>query len=139
MIGEVLIVIGAVLTLLSAVGVVRFPDALSRMHALTKASTVGFGLVAIGACLNLTNANDITSVLLAAGAADPHAAGGSNADRALHVLGAPHPCPTRWWRRTAGRGRARRALASETPSAEVEGATRSRPRPGGVNPGHMRW
>ncbi len=67
MIGEVLIVIGAALTLLSAVGVVRFPDALSRMHALTKASTIGFGLVAIGACLNLTNANDFTSVLLAAG------------------------------------------------------------------------
>ena len=67
MIGEVLIVIGAALTLVSAVGVVRFPDALSRMHALTKASTIGFGFVAIGACLNLTNANDYTSVLLAAG------------------------------------------------------------------------
>jgi multicomponent Na+:H+ antiporter subunit G len=67
MIGNVLMVAGAVLTLISAVGVVRFPDALSRMHALTKASTVGFGLIAIGACLNLTNANDITSVLLAAG------------------------------------------------------------------------
>jgi len=67
MIGEVIVLFGAVLTLLSAIGVVRFPDALSRMHALTKASTVGFGLIAIGACLNMTNANDITSVLLAAG------------------------------------------------------------------------
>jgi multicomponent Na+:H+ antiporter subunit G len=65
-IGEILILIGAALTLLSAIGVVRFPDALTRMHALTKASTVGFGFVAIGACLNLTNANDYTSVLLAA-------------------------------------------------------------------------
>jgi len=67
MIGEAIVLCGAVLTLLSAIGVVRFPDALSRMHALTKASTVGFGLIAIGACLNMTNANDITSVLLAAG------------------------------------------------------------------------
>jgi multicomponent Na+:H+ antiporter subunit G len=66
MIGETLILIGAALTLVSAVGVVRFPDALSRMHALSKASTVGFGFVAIGACLELTNANDYTSVLLAA-------------------------------------------------------------------------
>src|SRR5690606_20832134 len=66
-IGEVIILAGAVLTLLSAIGVVRFTDALSRMHALTKASTVGFVLVAIGACLLLDNANDITSVLLAAG------------------------------------------------------------------------
>ena len=67
MIGEAIVLCGAVLTLLSAIGVVRFPDALSRMHALTKASTVGFGLIAIGACINMTNANDITSVLLAAG------------------------------------------------------------------------
>lgn len=67
MIGNVVVLVGALLTLVSAIGVVRFPDALARMHALTKASTVGFGLVAIGACLNLENANDITSVLLAAG------------------------------------------------------------------------
>jgi multicomponent Na+:H+ antiporter subunit G len=65
-IGETIVLCGALLTLVSAIGVVRFPDALSRMHALTKASTVGFGLIAIGACLNMTNANDITSVLLAA-------------------------------------------------------------------------
>ena len=51
MIGEAMMLVGALLTLLAAVGVSRFPDALSRMHALTKASTVGFGLVAIGACL----------------------------------------------------------------------------------------
>ena len=63
----VIVLGGAVLTLLAAIGVVRFPDALTRMHALTKASTVGFGLIAIGSCLNMTNANDITSVLLAAG------------------------------------------------------------------------
>ena len=66
MIGETIVLCGALLTLVSAIGVVRFPDALSRMHALTKASTVGFGLIAIGACLNMTNANDITSVMLAA-------------------------------------------------------------------------
>jgi multicomponent Na+:H+ antiporter subunit G len=67
MIGEVIVLGGALLTLVAAIGVVRFADALARMHALTKASTVGFGLIAIGACLNMTNANDITSVLLAAG------------------------------------------------------------------------
>jgi multicomponent Na+:H+ antiporter subunit G len=65
-IGELLALAGALLTLLSAVGVVRFPDALTRMHALTKASTVGLGLVAIGAALVLPTANDITSALLAA-------------------------------------------------------------------------
>ena len=67
MIGEAIMLAGAVLTLLAAVGVLRFPDALTRMHALTKASTVGFGLVAIGAALELPTANDVTSALLAFG------------------------------------------------------------------------
>ena len=67
MIGDAIILLGAVLTLISAIGVVRFPDPLTRMHALTKASTIGFVLVALGACINMSNANDVTSVLLAAG------------------------------------------------------------------------
>lgn len=67
MIGEALALAGALLTLLAAIGVVRFPDVLARMHALTKASTVGFVLVAVGAALNLPTANDSTSALLAAG------------------------------------------------------------------------
>src|SRR5829696_1927298 len=49
--------------LLGGIGVLRFPDALARMHALTKASTVGVVLVAIGAAVVLTSANDITSAL----------------------------------------------------------------------------
>jgi multicomponent Na+:H+ antiporter subunit G len=65
--GQVLALAGAVLTLLSAVGVVRFGDVLSRMHALSKASTVGFVLVAVGAALALDTANDVTTALLAAG------------------------------------------------------------------------
>ena len=44
-------------------GVVRFPDVLSRMHALTKASTIGVVLVAVGAAFVLPTANDITSAL----------------------------------------------------------------------------
>lgn len=67
MIGEILILLGAVLTLLSAIGVLRFPDALSRMHSLTKASTVGFVFMAIGTATELTTTNDVTSALLAAG------------------------------------------------------------------------
>ncbi len=65
-VGHVVALAGAVLTLVAAIGVVRFPDALSRMHALTKASTVGLTLVAVGATFVLPTANDITSALLAA-------------------------------------------------------------------------
>lgn len=61
--GAAIALVGAVLVLIGAVGVVRFPDALARMHALTKASTLGVVLVAIGAAFVLRNANDVTSAV----------------------------------------------------------------------------
>ncbi len=66
MIGEILALVGAILVLLAAVGVVRFGDALARMHALAKASTLGVLLILAGAAVNLRDLNDITSVALAA-------------------------------------------------------------------------
>ena len=66
MIGELFALAGAILVLLSAVGVVRFDDVLARMHALAKASTLGILLILAGVAINLHDLNDITSVLLAA-------------------------------------------------------------------------
>ncbi len=66
MIGELLALIGATLVLLAAVGVVRFDDALARLHALAKASTLGVLLILVGVAVNLRNLNDLTSVALAA-------------------------------------------------------------------------
>lgn len=63
--GPFLALVGSSLTLFAAIGVVRFPDVLARMHALTKASTTGLVLVLLGGALTLTNVNDITSLLLA--------------------------------------------------------------------------
>lgn len=65
MIGEVLGLAGALLILVSAIGVVRFDDVLARLHALAKASTLGIILVLAGAAINLDHINDITSVVLA--------------------------------------------------------------------------
>lgn len=65
MTGEFLAFVGAVLILLSAIGVVRFSDPLARLHALAKASTLGVLLVLTGAAINLRDLNDITSVVLA--------------------------------------------------------------------------
>jgi multicomponent Na+:H+ antiporter subunit G len=65
-IGEFLALVGAMLVLLAAVGVVRFGDALARLHALAKASTLGVLLILIGAAVNLRDLNDLTSVALAA-------------------------------------------------------------------------
>jgi multicomponent Na+:H+ antiporter subunit G len=66
MIGELLSLVGAVLVLLAALGVLRFDDPLARMHALAKASTLGILLVLAGAAINLHTVNDVTSVVLAA-------------------------------------------------------------------------
>lgn len=66
MIGELLALVGAVLVLLAALGVLRFGDPLARMHALAKASTLGLVLILAGAAVNLHTVNDITSVVLAA-------------------------------------------------------------------------
>jgi multicomponent Na+:H+ antiporter subunit G len=49
----VLAIAGATLVLLAAVGVLRFPDLYSRMHAATKATVVGLVLVAIAGALTV--------------------------------------------------------------------------------------
>lgn len=41
----VLLILGAVFTLLAAIGVVRLPDLYTRMHAASKAGVVGGGLI----------------------------------------------------------------------------------------------
>ncbi len=63
--GPFIALLGSVLTLLSAIGVVRFPSVLARMHALTKASTVGLVLVLVGGAFSLDDTNAITSLVLA--------------------------------------------------------------------------
>jgi multicomponent Na+:H+ antiporter subunit G len=54
LISGVLALLGSTFTLLAGVGVLRFPDTLSRMHAATKATTLGFLLVVTGAVIQLS-------------------------------------------------------------------------------------
>lgn len=42
---------GCFFFLAGAVGLVRFPDVLTRLHALTKADNVGLGMIALGSML----------------------------------------------------------------------------------------
>lgn len=44
----VLVSLGAIFFLAGTVGLLRFPDALCRLHALTKADNLGLGLIALG-------------------------------------------------------------------------------------------
>lgn len=65
MLGEALVLAGALFVLLAGIGGLRFPDALARMHALAKGSTLGLLLILGGAALNLATVNDVTSAVLA--------------------------------------------------------------------------
>ena len=43
----VLIIVGSIFALVAAIGLLRLPDVYSRMHAATKAGTLGSGLMMI--------------------------------------------------------------------------------------------
>lgn len=61
----VLFVSGGLLTLAAAVGVLRFPDVLTRMHAATKPQVLGLLLVLAGAALHLRTSVDVWMLILA--------------------------------------------------------------------------
>lgn len=61
----VLVLAGSTLSVTAAIGVVRFPDTLSRMHAATKPQTLGLLLVLAGAAIRLRGNIDIGMLILA--------------------------------------------------------------------------
>lgn len=55
---------GGVLSLVAGVGLVRFPDLLSRMHASTKPQVLGLLLVLLAVGLRLERAGHVTALFL---------------------------------------------------------------------------
>ena len=53
LVGAVLLLLGCLLSLVAAIGVLRLPDLLTRMHAATKPQVLGLLLVALGLALVL--------------------------------------------------------------------------------------
>ncbi|MBP3088453.1 cation:proton antiporter [Corynebacterium sp. sy017] len=53
------IFLGAIFVLSAAVGLVRFKDSLSRVHAITKPQTLGLVLTVIGALLRLLSVPEV--------------------------------------------------------------------------------
>ncbi len=51
-----LIAIGALFFIAGSVGVLRFPDVYTRLHALTKADNLGLGFVVLGLALRADSA-----------------------------------------------------------------------------------
>ncbi|SCE74767.1 multisubunit sodium/proton antiporter, MrpG subunit [Micromonospora coriariae] len=60
------LVAGALLGLAAGIGVLRFPDALSRMHAATKPQVLGVLLLLLGIMLRLRSRTDFGMILLVA-------------------------------------------------------------------------
>lgn len=65
-VGAVLLLAGVSLTVVAGVGLVRFPDVFSRMHAATKPATLGLLLVCVGAALVMDDGSDRAKLLLVA-------------------------------------------------------------------------
>lgn len=60
----VLIVVGAVFTMLAGIGTLRFRDVYARMHPAAKGPTLGLLLVAVGAGLELRTAGAVLGLAL---------------------------------------------------------------------------
>jgi multicomponent Na+:H+ antiporter subunit G len=52
------VVAGAVFFMAGTVGLLRFPDSLTRLHALTKADNLGLGLVVLGLLPQVSSPRD---------------------------------------------------------------------------------
>ena len=65
-VSAVLLLLGVLLALAAAIGLLRFPDLFSRMHAATKPATLGLLLIAVGAALRMEEGSDAAKLLLVA-------------------------------------------------------------------------
>lgn len=61
---SVLLLLGVAFALLAGLGLLRFPDVFSRMHAATKPATLGLLCVVLGAALQMEDGSDAVKLLL---------------------------------------------------------------------------
>jgi multicomponent Na+:H+ antiporter subunit G len=59
----VMVVVGAGFSLIAAIGLVRLPDVYTRMHAASKAGTVGSGVILLALAIHADDAATITRAL----------------------------------------------------------------------------
>jgi multicomponent Na+:H+ antiporter subunit G len=62
--GAVLLVLGALLALLAAIGLQRFDDVFARMHSATKPATLGLMLVLGGSALVISSPGAVAKLVL---------------------------------------------------------------------------
>lgn len=66
-VAAVSVVAGAVVALIAAIGVLRYPDARTAMHAATKPATLGVLLCAFGAVISADGLSTVTKVVVIVG------------------------------------------------------------------------
>lgn len=66
-VGAILIFIGSLFAVVSAIGLIRFPDVYTRSHAATKSSTLGVLLTLTGALIYIWESQNYFSVRLVLG------------------------------------------------------------------------
>jgi multicomponent Na+:H+ antiporter subunit G len=59
-----LLIAGAIFYLAGTIGLLRFPDVYTRLHALTKADNVGLGLIVLGLSVQAESWNTAGKLLL---------------------------------------------------------------------------
>lgn len=67
LIGAILILLGSILSVISAIGMIRFPDVYTRAHAATKTTTLAVMLTLLGAFLYFWLSEAFISVRLILG------------------------------------------------------------------------
>jgi multicomponent Na+:H+ antiporter subunit G len=60
------LIVGSLLALIAGIGLVRFPDVLTRMHAATKPQTLGVLLILLGLALRVEDRRVLAVIALAA-------------------------------------------------------------------------
>lgn len=58
------LLVGASLALIASIGLVRFPDVFTRMHAATKPQTLGIVCILIGLALRLQSVVAVTTIVV---------------------------------------------------------------------------
>jgi len=61
---SLLLVLGAFFFLAGTLGLLRFPDVYTRLHALTKADNVGLGFIVLGLSLQADSLIEVAKLLL---------------------------------------------------------------------------
>lgn len=64
LLGNLLLFIGAVFSMIASIGLYRLPGIYLKMHAATKAGTLGAGLILLGVAVRLHNLHTLTEVIL---------------------------------------------------------------------------